>query len=151
MPLPDPLDLETHTDGGFAVEIESEDPAPEKAIAAKPGASFFYVVYPNDPGNWHPVTIETGDGDVEPGTYWLPKLQKLPLVPGAEGVRTLRENEAPEKAYEEAFRRHKAAMAADPEVWLGSQLPENPEYQRFRQVAFKILDKALGKVSEGEG
>lgn len=103
MPLPDANDFEADT--GFEIEIEAEDPAPEKALATRPGASFFYVCYPNDPGNWHPVTIETGDAETEPGTYWLPKLQRFPLVPGARGVRTLREGEPPEAAFSDALKR----------------------------------------------
>lgn len=46
--------------------------------------------------------------------------------------------------YEEAFKRHKAAMGKSPEEWLGpDNLPENPDNQRFRKVAFKLLDKVM--------
>ena len=51
--------------------------------------------------------------------------------------------------YEEAFRRHKAAMSKSPEEWLGpNHLPENPDNQRFRRVAFKLLDKVTKAMGD---
>jgi hypothetical protein len=48
-------------------------------------------------------------------------------------------------AYSESFRRSKLAHAKPPQEWLGGQVPENPEYQRFRKIAFKVAEKATGE------
>ena len=50
----------------------------------------------------------------------------------------------PQWQYEESFRRHKAALNKDPKSYVGwNNDPSNPEFQKRRKVANKILDRAL--------
>ena len=81
-PSPEPV-------GGF------DDPE-DDALPVAPNAPFFYVFYPEDPGNW---VI----GHVDGVAYWLPSLNKLPIIPGTHGVRTLRKGEPASAAYKEAL------------------------------------------------
>ncbi len=43
-----------------------------------------------------------------------------------------------------SFGRSKKAHATDPQQWLGKEVPENPDYQRMRAIAFKVAEKATG-------
>jgi hypothetical protein len=47
-------------------------------------------------------------------------------------------------AYAESFRRSKTAFEVAPQAWLGRQVPDNPDYQRERDLAFKVARKAIG-------
>jgi hypothetical protein len=54
--------------------------------------------------------------------------------------------------YEESFNRWKRALAVDPKTWLGpNNDPANPEYQRRRVVANKILDAAIAGKLPNQG
>lgn len=44
--------------------------------------------------------------------------------------------------WEEEFRRRKTAGQADPQVWMGKNVPGNAEYDQRRRVGIKILEKA---------
>lgn len=77
-----------------AVPLDEGDSGAYLPIA--PGASFVYVFYPDDPGNW--VV-----GEVDGVAYWLPCLSKLNLVPGQGGVRTLRKGERSDTMIAEAI------------------------------------------------
>jgi hypothetical protein len=46
---------------------------------------------------------------------------------------------------EGSFNRFKRALAADPEKWLGSNVPGNPSYDRFRDVALRLMEKFTGQ------
>ena len=47
---------------------------------------------------------------------------------------------------DEAFRRRKIAFGKPPKEWVGwSNDPSNPEYQRLRKTAFKVLRDATGE------
>jgi hypothetical protein len=49
---------------------------------------------------------------------------------------------------DESFRRTKAFMAKPPKDVVGSANdPDNPEYQRMRRTAFKVLEKVLEKAT----
>lgn len=53
-------------------------------------------------------------------------------------------------AFPESFRRSKAAFDRDPQQWLGNNVPENPEQQRMRKMAFKVFERATGVDLRGE-
>jgi hypothetical protein len=42
---------------------------------------------------------------------------------------------------EESFRRYKAALDADPQRWLGDEVPGNPDYDRFRAAGKRFLER----------
>lgn len=44
----------------------------------------------------------------------------------------------------QALKRNKRILSAVPKVWLGTNVPSNPEYQDRRRLATRILDKFLG-------
>src|SRR4051794_29298099 len=46
-----------------------------------------------------------------------------------------------------SFRRCKAALDADPQKWLGDQVPGNPEYDRFRAAGKRLLGRLEGGQS----
>lgn len=49
------------------------------------------------------------------------------------------------------FQRTKRALKEDPKKWLGwDNDPANPEYQKRREVALKLLDRAIAKLAERE-
>lgn len=48
----------------------------------------------------------------------------------------------PERMVEEEFTRFKAALNKAPKEWLGwNNDPKNPEYQRFRRMGKRLIDK----------
>jgi hypothetical protein len=50
----------------------------------------------------------------------------------------------PEYRVKEQWGRSKRAMAAVPKDWIGpNNDPANPEYQQFRNVSKKLIDKAV--------
>ena len=63
----------------------------ENLLKADPNYPFFLIHYPE---NW-----EVGTHGLD-GPHWLPILDWSPVVPGVNGVRTLRQGEAPESAYD---------------------------------------------------
>lgn len=83
-----------------ASEVPRESALPRETAAADmlpvmPNAPFLYVHYPDDPGNWR-------IGTVEGVAYWLPRLQRLSIEPGACGVRTVVAGQDPADAYKDA-------------------------------------------------
>ena len=148
MPIPtDELDPTPPTESEIPISDESGVAPDAKALATRPGFPFRFVVYPNDPGNWHLVTIETGDVDTPPGTYWLPKAQRLSLTPGQEGVRTVRDGEDPEQAYGEARRRVSARggvwLEASSLGYLRSAPARDPRTRRVGKVYFDAFESPV--------
>lgn len=48
----------------------------------------------------------------------------------------------------ESFKRIKNALDKDPKEWLGwDNDPKNPEYQKEREIAHKVLDKIISKIN----
>jgi hypothetical protein len=47
-------------------------------------------------------------------------------------------------AFPESFNRFKRALDKDPREWLGKNVPEDPEYQKMRGLAFKVAERATG-------
>jgi len=46
-----------------------------------------------------------------------------------------------------SFNAYKTALNNSPKEWLGWRNgPDNPEYQRFRELGAKLLDRAVAKV-----
>jgi len=51
---------------------------------------------------------------------------------------------APIQLYEESFRRWKAALGQDPELWCGDIVnPRSHEYQQLRKAAKGVVDKII--------
>lgn len=52
----------------------------------------------------------------------------------------------PKRRYEEAFKRAKRALSADPKTWMGPDNdPSNPARQQERAMCKRIADGVLGK------
>lgn len=47
----------------------------------------------------------------------------------------------------EHHRRNREALNTDPQKYMGNNVPGNPEYDRFRQVANAIAEKAIAKAN----
>ncbi len=45
----------------------------------------------------------------------------------------------------ESFYRCRRALDADPQKWLGDHVPGNLHYERMRELAFKVAEKATGE------
>jgi len=58
------------------------------------------------------------------------------------------ENSVAYLRYSEHHRRWHTALNASPEVWLGDNVPSNPDYQKLRKVALALLDKVVKKQGE---
>jgi hypothetical protein len=73
-------------------------------LPVRPNFPFFFVFYPDSPGNWFIGEIEAGPGvpEADVGVWWLPALQKEPIHPGINLHRTRKKGEAPEAAYDNA-------------------------------------------------
>jgi hypothetical protein len=50
-----------------------------------------------------------------------------------------------------SFKRFKAGLDADPQKWLGTQVPGNPEYDRMRKAAFALLAKVEAQEKAKDG
>lgn len=87
--------------------LETDDSFVE-ALQARPNFPFIFVFYADDPGNWFVGSV----GGVD---YWLPKLQRLEIRPGACGMRTLAKGEPADLAYQGALDkvRRKGGVALD--------------------------------------
>lgn len=74
------------------------------ALRLKSNHPWFYVFYPDHPGNWFVGSIEPGPDvpDADVGAWWLPQLQTEAVQPGVNGHRTLRRGAPPESAYSNA-------------------------------------------------
>ena len=87
--------------------------------------------------------------DVEELRYALCALEGLASFDSME-LRRLAEEKKPStwSRYELSFHRWKAALSKSPKEWLGSQYdPANPEYQKRRIAANKLMNAALaGKL-----
>lgn len=73
--------------------------------------------------------------------------------------RNLREELFREKETPEFIRKMKAtnsfdmfkkALNSDPKVYIGKDDPDNPEYQKFRKIGNKLLEKIIKKSEEKE-
>ena len=54
-----------------------------------------------------------------------------------------------EFAWKESFRRNKTALNQDPKTFVGwNNDPANPEYQKRRKTAIKIIDKIIEKTNK---
>lgn len=50
---------------------------------------------------------------------------------------------------DESFNRFKLALNTDPQTWLGwGNDPKNPDYQKMRRAASKLLDKVMKEQKE---
>jgi len=74
--------------------------------------------------------------------------------------RNLREELLSEKRSPEFIRKMKAdnsfnmaktALNKSPKEYIGSDDPENPEYQKFRKIGNKLLDKVLSNHDKNRG
>lgn len=76
-------------------------------LLIRPNYPWFYVLYPDHPGNWFVATIEPGPGvaDDEVGDWWLPKLQTEPVIPGVNHHRTLKRGQKAETMYDDAHQK----------------------------------------------
>jgi hypothetical protein len=73
-------------------------------IPVRPNYPWFYVFYPDHPGNWFVAHIESGPGvpDEDVGDWWLPCLQTEPVIPGVNHHRTIKRGQRLESAYTDA-------------------------------------------------
>lgn len=80
----------------------------EDVLPVPLGFPFLYAFYPDDRGNWR-------IGYIDGVPTWLPKLQKVPLVQGVGGVRTLAKGDSAELAYHDAIEkiRRKGGIVID--------------------------------------
>ena len=62
-------------------------------------------------------------------------------------IRKMQESKPPfDRLYaEEHHRRYREALNTDPVTYLGTNVPGNPEYDRFREMGKRLLDKAMEK------
>ena len=59
-------------------------------------------------------------------------------------LREINENTKPfmlKMKQDNIWQANRTALNKDPKSWLGKEIPENPEYQKFREMGNKILDK----------
>jgi hypothetical protein len=96
LPIPSVNNFPGGTPVAKSTEVNSEG-----LLRVAPNYLWFYVVYPNHPGNWNAEIIEAGPGieakDV--GTWFLPQLQKEPVIPGVNHNKTLKTGMRAEDAY----------------------------------------------------
>lgn len=86
----------------------SASPRPDRRrdqnLVAHPTPEFFYVAYPDDPGNWYPAEIKAGEGvdadDV--GVWWLLRPQREPCQRGVNGHRGKRPGDKDSHVYSQA-------------------------------------------------
>lgn len=100
--MPVPSDLTTPAAEGsrpVSARLQNSD-----RLAIRPNYPWFYVHYPDHPGNWFVGTIEAGPDvpDEDVGDWWLPKLQTEPVIPGVNHHKTLKRGQQPEVAYNDA-------------------------------------------------
>lgn len=118
------------------VRLERLERSPD-VLVAHPNSPFFLVFYPRARGNWSAERIEPGDGvaDDEVGVWWLPVLQNEPIIPGLNGHRTLKgDNADPRDAYEQA---HQAIARAG-----GIVLPKELGYMKERPCVHPLTQRS---------
>lgn len=73
------------------------------------------------------------------------------LAEAKRGVRPSILNGDPIYQEKESFRRAKQALNKDPKEWMGwDNDPKNPNYQKDREIAIKLLEKVTNSRREGK-
>jgi hypothetical protein len=101
VPVPNEL-IAPADDAAREGKVERYETPPD-TLLCPPNRLWFFVFYPDHPGNWMAATIKAGDGVPEDdvGTWWLPVLQQEPVRPGLNGNKTIKtKTQNPKDAYE---------------------------------------------------
>lgn len=127
--MPIPSNLVAPAAGGTPVVLDHSHPSRspvDAPLQVEPNYPWFFICYPMDPGAWTVATIEAeGPDDAYAGTWWLPRLQTLPVKPGVCGHRTKRKGQDLRVSYGTA---HERIRLQD-----GIVLPHSLGYQTERE------------------
>jgi hypothetical protein len=94
----------------------------DNRLVAHPTPDFFFVAYPDDPGNWFPAEIKADEG-VDPddvGVWWLLRPQREPCQRGVNGHRGKRAGDKDSHVYAQAH----AHIREDGGIVLEEQQPQ---------------------------
>jgi len=85
------------------------------------------------------------------GLWFFDKHAITDLAEAKRGIRPSVLNGDPIHQEKESFRRAKQALNKNPKEWVGwNNDPKNPDYQKDREIAIKLLEKIINKTKEKE-